>query len=99
MMDFAFKMMNLGRLFYNDYSAEGMNSKSDQVYKLVKGMKSRNVPIDGVGLQFHWSVNNHDPLTDVAANMKRLGDLGLEVHITELDIKCTPKGSGKPCTF
>ena len=40
------------KLFYNDYSAEGMNSKSDQVYKLVSGMQARGVPIDGVGLQF-----------------------------------------------
>eukprot|EP01046_Picozoa_sp_COSAG06_P097090 COSAG06_NODE_43199_length_374_cov_0.858182_1_plen_52_part_01 len=52
-------------------------------------MQARKVPIDGVGLQFHWDLEHHDSLTDVAANMKRLGDLGLEVHITELDIKCT----------
>ena len=43
------------KLFYNDYSAEGLNAKSDQVYALVKGMQARGVPIDGVGLQFHWS--------------------------------------------
>jgi endo-1,4-beta-xylanase len=60
-------------------------------------MQARKVPIDGVGLQFHWDLEHHDSLTDVAANMKRLGDLGLEVHITELDIKCTPKGSCVPC--
>ena len=86
------------KLFYNDYSAEGMNAKSDQVYELVKSMKQRNVPIDGVGLQFHWDLHAHTDLQDVAANMKRLGDLGLEVHITELDIKCVPKGSKKACT-
>jgi len=86
------------KLFYNDYSAEGMNSKSNQVYALVKGMRSRGVPIDGVGLQFHWSLDFHDSMSAVAANMKRLGELGLEVHITELDIKCVPRGSSEPCT-
>ena len=30
--------------------------------------------------------------------MRRLHGLGLEVHITEMDIKCVPKGSSKPCT-
>eukprot|EP00912_Choanoflagellata_sp_UC4_P000342 UC4_evm5s209 len=81
------------KLFYNDYSVEGINSKSDQMYSLVKGMQSRGIPIDGVGLQFHWSLENHPPLDDVAANIKRFDKLGLEVHITELDIKCIPQGS------
>ena len=61
-------------------------------------MQKRGVPIDGVGLQFHWNLDGHDPLGDVAANMARLGALGLEVHITELDIKCVPEGSSRPCT-
>jgi endo-1,4-beta-xylanase len=37
-------------------------------------------------------------LKDVAQNMARLHELSLEVHITEMDIKCVPKGSTKPCT-
>ena len=28
----------------------------------------------------------------------RFAKLGLEIHITELDIKCTPQNSGLPCT-
>ena len=101
-IDVAFKAARAAggdklKLFYNDYSAEGMNAKSDQVYALVKGMLARGVPIDGVGLQFHWSLDGHDPLPDVAKNMARLGALGLEVHITELDIKCVKSGSGEPC--
>ena len=167
------------KLFYNDYSADAVNSKSDAIFKYVQGMVQRGIPIDGVGLQvsttqhlpthlpvpspcqrcqhhptpppsspscqrrstppqpcgipasdprffgveawhaiqsahaevytlttcvpslrdqFHWSLANHDTLESVASNMARLDKLGLEVHITELDIKCTPKGSGKPCT-
>ena len=76
------------KLFYNDYSAEPMNDKSDKVYHLVKGMKQRGIPIDGVGLQFHISVGNHPSLDGIAQNMARLGKLGLEVHITEMDLKC-----------
>ena len=79
------------KLFYNDYSAEPMNAKSDKVYNLVKGMKERGIPIDGVGLQFHISVEGHPSLDGIAQNMARLGKLGLEVHITEMDLKC-PEG-------
>jgi endo-1,4-beta-xylanase len=75
-------------LFYNDYGAEDMGPKSDRVYQLVLGMLSRGVPIDGVGLQMHvtslWPPN----YTAIAENIRRLGKLGLVVHITEMDVVC-----------
>jgi len=74
-------------LFYNDYGTEDMGPKSNGVYELVKGMQGRGIPIDGVGMQFHYEVNRLPNLDQVAQNMKRLGDLGLQVHITELDIR------------
>ena len=72
-------------LFYNDYGADGMNEKSDDVYELVEGMVSRDVPIDGVGLQMHVFGEKTDP-DEVAENVERLTDLGLDVHLTELDV-------------
>lgn len=36
------------KLFYNEYSAEGMTPKADKVYRLVKGLIDRKIPIDGV---------------------------------------------------
>jgi endo-1,4-beta-xylanase len=79
------------RLYYNDYGAEGMNAKSNAVYDLVQGMLSRGVPINGVGLQMHTGTIASSPLAaDVAKNMQRLADLGLEVMITEMDVQiCT----------
>jgi endo-1,4-beta-xylanase len=74
-------------LFYNDYGAEGMNSKSDAVYDLVKGMLDRGVPVHGVGLQMHVASGQTIPAARVLANMDRLADLGLQVHITELDVR------------
>ncbi len=71
-------------LFYNDYSTEGMNAKSNAVYAMVKDFVARGVPINGVGLQSHFTVGEID--TDaIAQNMKRLGELGLQVQITEMD--------------
>ena len=75
-----------------------MNPKSDQMYNLVKSMQDRGIPIDGVGLQFHWSLSNAGMLDQVVQNMDRFDKLGLEVHITELDIKCVPQNSGQACT-
>jgi hypothetical protein len=72
-------------LYYNDYSAEAAGStKSDFVYNMVKGMKQRGIPIHGVGLQSHLNA----PVTKAAisTNIKRLGELGLRVSCTEIDI-------------
>ncbi|MCP4645177.1 MAG: endo-1,4-beta-xylanase, partial [bacterium] len=73
-------------LFYNDYGAEGLNAKADRVFKMVKKMLRRDVPIHGVGLQMHVNLNNAPPMAEVKENMARLGDLGLRVHITEMDV-------------
>lgn len=51
-------------------------------------MKSRNIPVDGVGLQMHINIDNYPPFADVEANIVRLGALGLEVHVTEMDVVC-----------
>lgn len=74
-------------LFYNDFGAEGLNPKSDQVYALVKGMVARGVPIHGVGLQMHVAPGTAPKPEDLVANIQRLGALGLQVHITELDVR------------
>ena len=75
------------RLFYNDYGGEGLGRKSDAIYTLVKGLLQRGVPIDGVGLQMHISLDRYPNAQDVLANMQRLTALGLEVQITEMDVK------------
>jgi endo-1,4-beta-xylanase len=72
-------------LFYNENGAEGMNRKSDAVYSMLKDFKSRGIPIDGVGLQMHISTLNFDG-APLATNIARLTALGLQVHITELDV-------------
>ena len=74
-------------LFYNDYSAESMNKKADGVYNLVKRMKARGIPIDGVGLEFHEELGAIPSLDEVAQNISRLKSLGIQVQITELDIR------------
>ncbi len=75
------------QLFLNESFAEGLNEKSQGVYALVSGMLEKGVPIHGVGMQMHLRLENPPVPEDVAENMQRLAELGLKVHITELDVR------------
>jgi endo-1,4-beta-xylanase len=72
-------------LFYNEAEGEALGRKSDAIYAMVKDFKHRGVPIDGVGLQLHVPNFNAD-IPAIAANIARLTALGVQVHITELDV-------------
>lgn len=74
-------------LFYNDYGSEGLGTKSDSVYNLIKSLLECGVPIHGVGLQMPVSLEYFPSTQSVAANLKRLNDLGLDVHVTEMDVR------------
>ncbi|HLU29239.1 MAG TPA: endo-1,4-beta-xylanase [Glycomyces sp.] len=72
-------------LYYNDYNIAGINAKSDAVYEMVRDFRERGIPIDGVGFQGHLIVGQD--LGSVQANLQRFADLGVDVAITELDIR------------
>jgi endo-1,4-beta-xylanase len=74
-------------LNYNDYSAEGSGAKSDFIYKMLQDLLSTGTPVNGVGLQMHIDAAGYPKPADVAANMKRLGALGLHVNISEMDVR------------
>lgn len=76
-------------LFYNDYNTENA-SKRERIYQLVKQLKEKGVPIHGVGLQGHWSI--YEPTAEeLETSITRFAELGLQVHITELDVSVYPK--------
>lgn len=78
-------------LFLNEYLAEAAGSaKSDALYNWVAAALKRGVPIDGIGLQMHIDTRAPPQLAALAANIRRLGQLGLQVHITEMDVRCQP---------
>lgn len=72
-------------LFYNDFNSEDMGKKSNAVFNLVKGMKERNIPINGVGLQCHFQLGKIN-FAGMKTNMNRIAGLGLQTQFTELDI-------------
>jgi endo-1,4-beta-xylanase len=78
------------KLCYNDYNAEDLNSKSNYIYSMVQNMKARNIPIHCVGLQSHINSTGYPTYANVKANIQRLNALGVEVRITEIDVKAGP---------
>ena len=82
-------------LFYNEAEGEALGRKSDAIYAMVKDFRGRGVPIDGVGLQLHISQPTPDT-AGITANVARLAALGLQVHITELDVSLPVDARGEP---
>jgi endo-1,4-beta-xylanase len=82
------------KLYLNDYNIDGVNAKSTAMFNLVSSLKSQGVPLDGVGIQGHLILNQVPG--DMQQNIARFANLGLEVKITELDIRMnTPADSTK----
>jgi endo-1,4-beta-xylanase len=72
-------------LFYNDYNLEFTGPKSNAAYAFVQELLAAGVPIDGVGFQGHLDTQYGFP--DLQNNLQRFADLGLEVALTEVDIR------------
>ncbi|KAH9917921.1 endo-beta-1,4-glucanase [Epithele typhae] len=75
------------KLYINEFNIEGTGAKATAMKNLVKSLKAQGVPIDGVGLQSHFIVG--EVPTTLVENMREFTALGIEVAITELDIRMT----------
>jgi endo-1,4-beta-xylanase len=74
------------KLFLNQIGAEPPSSSSRALLKLMRRLKRRGVPVDGVGLQNHrldGSMSTRRQFQKVFAQYRRLG---LKVAITEMDM-------------
>ncbi|TDC43939.1 endo-1,4-beta-xylanase [Micromonospora sp. KC213] len=79
------------KLCINDYDVEGLtvrggtpNRKANALYDIVRTYRQY---IDCVGFQAHFNDNPNSIITnDLQANIQRFADLGVEVHLSELDI-------------
>ena len=74
------------KLVYNDYGTDVVNAKSTAIYAMAQGFKSRGVPIDAIGFQEHLSLSGIS-IPSWRTNLQRFDDLGMDIHITELDVK------------
>lgn len=85
-------------LLYNDNKVEGMGPdspnplKSEGFYNLLKDFTHRKIPVHGCGIQAHFNaagVGRNRPPTPrmVQQQIHRLGNLGLRVNISEMDVR------------
>jgi endo-1,4-beta-xylanase len=76
------------KLYYNDYNIETIGNKSEGARtNIVKFLQDDGIRIDGVGLQSHFTVGRSPSLDDQVANMEAFAEMGLDVAVTELDVR------------
>jgi endo-1,4-beta-xylanase len=81
----------LAELVYNDwvapYGGVYFNARRAKILALLKGLVTRNAPVDAFGVQSHlkaWQSDSDDRAW--SRFLKDVADLGLKIHITELDV-------------
>jgi endo-1,4-beta-xylanase len=75
------------KLYYNDFSIETPRQKTTATLNIVKSLKDSGTKIDGVGFQSHFIVGSTPSTAVQIANLQSFTALGVEVAITELDIR------------
>lgn len=77
-------------LRYNDYSLENP-VKRRKLIELIKSLKAQHVPVMAIGSQTHVSVSSPSFEAEDEA-LTELEELGLPIHITELDVNSARGG-------
>lgn len=79
------------KLYYNDYNDDNPN-KAEAIYQMVKEINKKyaaenngELLIDGIGMQGHYHLNTNPE--NVKNSLEKFTSLGVEVGITELDIR------------
>lgn len=72
------------QLVYNDYNTT-LPYKHGRTMDLLRGLLDRGVPVDGMGIQAHMNIVDHD-LDSLERAIVDYAGLGLRVHLTELDV-------------
>ena len=76
-------------LYYNDYNL-WMPAKRDGAIRMLKKAMAAGAPIDGIGMQAHYSLTK-PRLSQVDSSIQMFYDsLGIKVMITELDVSVLP---------
>ena len=79
------------KLFYNDYGIEEFGTPKNNLMRImVNDLKTQlNTPIDGVGLQSHFKLENMNSsfMENLGNTIDDLGNSGFIANLTELDIR------------
>lgn len=75
------------RLYLNEFDVEDESDKFGALLKLLQALQREGAPLDGVGLQMHTSIASAPDPEDLADVMRRIAAMGLDVRISEMDVK------------
>lgn len=90
---FAHEAAPSAKLYYNDYNLDDQN-KAEIVAAMVADFRERGIPIDGIGMQGHYSTSTS--LANVSKSLERFGAIeGIVVSVTELDVQVSGVSTGK----
>ena len=88
---FAHEADPAAELYYNDYSLENAPKRQGAV-ELVRRLRAEGVPITGIGSQDHVQMD-WPTSAQVDSTLTALGQLGVRVMITELDVDVLPRAT------
>jgi endo-1,4-beta-xylanase len=71
------------KLYYNDYNTNDPARRAC-IIQLVKGLKQRGIPIDGVGHQMHSNID-YPTAASIGESIAAFALMGLDNQITEMD--------------
>ena len=74
------------QLYVNEFDLERPGPKSAAMYRLLRELRRRQVPVDAIGLQAHLSPRWRPTGRELRTVMRRYADLGLRVDISEMDV-------------
>ncbi|MFB9327734.1 endo-1,4-beta-xylanase [Paenibacillus aurantiacus] len=72
------------KLFINDYNTN-MPEKRQNLHDLIKRLKAKGIPVDGVGHQTHIGIE-YPTVQEIDDQFQAFRDLGIEQQVTELDM-------------
>ncbi len=74
------------KLYLNEFDAELPGPKQEGLIRLLTELKEADVPIDGVGIQGHWSLAAPVNEAEVLQAARRMVAPGLDLEFTEVDV-------------
>jgi endo-1,4-beta-xylanase len=75
-------------LYYNDYNLEN-EAKCQGAVCIIQQLRAQNIPITAVGMQGHSNLV-WPSLEQLEKSINRFAKLGIQVHISELDVDVLP---------
>ncbi|MEQ9440907.1 MAG: endo-1,4-beta-xylanase [Cyclobacteriaceae bacterium] len=83
-------------LFYNDYDVAAKPEKLKTILAMVDDFQTRNIPIDGIGMQMHVGLNLS--MENFRHALEEITARGLKVHLSEVDIQVNTHGKASEFT-